>query len=109
MSKYNIEGIGSWEELLQMAEDVNPPDYQPDDSDNWSGDTEYKLPTGWTVIIFYDCGELDYIDSFVTPSGTIIDFWEWEEEHPWRQYLINWRGVGDLESLKEIDEKEKNG
>jgi hypothetical protein len=99
--------INSWQELLELAEDVAPPEEQPSDSDNWCTDVVFKAADGWKVVIFYDCGELDYISHFVAPGGKEIDFWEWPEAHPWRSYLINWRGVGDLERLKKCEQKTK--
>ena len=95
-------GITSWEQLLEIAESVNPPNEQPEGSDNWCTDAEFVAENGWKVFIFYDCGELDYIAHFITPDGEEIDFWEWAEEHPWKSFLINWRGVGDLQRLKAL-------
>jgi hypothetical protein len=99
LKRFNID---SWEQLLELAESVNPPDEQPNDSSDWCGDKEFVTDKGWKVIIFYDCGELDYISHFITPDGEELDFWEWDEHHPWRANLINWREVGDLQRLREL-------
>lgn len=62
----------------------------PADSDVW-GDVIFPCRDGWTVTIFYDCGELDYIDCFTDPSGNKVNFWDWPES-PDQKRLINWRG-----------------
>ena len=92
-------GVTGWADLLKIAEEVNAPEKQPSDSPKWCADVSFDHPTGWKVVIFYDCGELDYIDHFVTPDGTDIEFWDLPEDDTWKNYLINWRGVGDLERL----------
>ena len=92
-------GIDSWQQLLEIVEATRPPDIQSQDSPNWCSDVLFAARDGWKFSIFYDCGELDYIDHFVTPAGHEIDFWDWPDENPWKCYLINWRGCGDLERL----------
>jgi hypothetical protein len=92
-------GIDGWQGLLALAEEICPPDNLPEGSPDWWSDVVFKTATGWTVVIFYDGDELDYIDHFTTPDGQEIDFWDWPEEDEWKKYLINWRGVGDLERL----------
>jgi hypothetical protein len=100
LKKYGIE---NWTDLLEIAEKINPPEEQTSDSPNWCTDVSFDGEGGWKVFIFYDCGEIDYIAYFVTPCGENIDFWEWDDEHPWRNYLMNWRGVGDLDRLLNCD------
>ena len=94
--------INSWEQLLKIAESVKAPENIPCDSPDWSGDKEFDADDGWKVTIFYDCGELDFIDHFKAPNGEEIQFWDWPDEHPWRGYLINWSGTGDLQRLREL-------
>lgn len=45
---------------------------------------------GWKAVLFYDCGELDYVDSVVDPNGIEIDFWRWKPSED-RDKLIAWR------------------
>lgn len=105
----DLPGINSVWDLLQMAEDVNP----PADAPNLGGNVNFDCANGWKVVIFYDCGGLDYICHFVKPNGLVIDFWDWPDEFEPddpkydeaycssdRWFLMNWRGVGDLELLK---------
>jgi len=94
-------GIYSQWDLLALAEKAMPPQYQPDDSVNWFADVPFYVD-GWTVRIFYDCGELDYIDAFTGPDGTTFDFWEWSDRHPWKRELMHWSGVGDMERLRAL-------
>lgn len=51
-----------------------------------------SINDGWKVCVFYDCGELDYIEYFVAPDGSIVDFWEWPDSDDQRR-LIGWRGA----------------
>lgn len=94
--------INSWEDLLEIAESVNAPEDKNLNAFEWSGDKEFNAEGGWKVIIFYDVGELDYIDHFKAPDGEEIQFWDWPKEHPWRSYLMNWCGAGDLKRLREL-------
>ncbi len=92
-------GIRTQWDLLDLAEKSNPPKEQPSVSKNWCTDVPFSVD-GWVVWIFYDCGELDYITYFTAPDGTMIDFWEWDENHPWKNDLMNWRNVGDMHRLQ---------
>lgn len=94
-------GIHSKWDLLAIAEKTDPPEEQPADSEDWCADVPFNV-NGWVVRFFYDCGELDYITDFVTPNGETIDFWDWSEDHPWKNTLMAWRSVGDLARLKAL-------
>ena len=99
--KYLVEcGIHSQWDLLEIAESANPPDNL--DEHVWTEKT-FDSSNGWKVVFFYDGDELDYIDTFISPDGTVINFWEWGDGHPWFNDLFNWRCVGDLVRLKESD------
>lgn len=88
-------------ELLEIAEAAAPPDTQPADSSNWCGNVLFYGSRGWEVIVFYDCGELDYIDHFVTPEGATLDVWpDVGDQSEWQQIVSAWRGVGDLARLR---------
>ena len=84
-------------EMLALVESVNPP---ATDRERF-GDRTFTAPGRWQVVIFYDCGELDYIDSFITPEGEEIDFWDWPECEQ-KKILMSWRGTGDLKRLKKL-------
>ena len=45
----------------------------PSPDDVYAGDVEFKLSNGWTVVVFNDCDEWDYIDHIVAPDGRTID------------------------------------
>jgi hypothetical protein len=94
--------------LLEIAESANPPENQPGDSEDWCGDVEMLARDGWKVTFFYDCGELDYIDHFISPDGELIDVWpdtpfQGEEWLP----TMNWRSMGDLARLRRAQRKDK--
>ena len=74
--------------LLSLLEGVDIPD-GIDQGD--CGTREFDLTHGWKVSIFYDCGDLDYIDHFISPSVKIVDFWDWPSS-PDKTILIRWRG-----------------
>lgn len=55
--------------------------------DNWSWDwvwcgNFYCTIDGYKVVIFNDCGELDYVDSATAPDGRTGDFDHWEHDQP---------------------------
>lgn len=94
-----LDQYDQWK-LLEIAESANPPNSYPEDSDNWCGDVEMPAKDGWKVIFFYDCGELDFIDSFVMPDGKHLEIWgNGYQSEQWPPVMI-WRGVGDLERLR---------
>ena len=94
--------------LLQMVHDCNPPEYQDGD---WVFDVTLNANDGWKINLFYDCGELDYIDSFVYPDEKVIDVWEpmtierftFEADagHPFNP-LLCWRGCSDTQRLLDL-------
>lgn len=50
---------------------------------NFFGDVDYTISNGWTITIFVDGGEFDYVDNVVTDDGTVFDFddiWKLAEE-----------------------------
>jgi hypothetical protein len=102
---FKQHGITSWVNLLEIAESANPPItfYTEDD---WWGEVTFQAMNGWKVVIYYDGDTIAFIDSFVEPDGTVIDFWDWPEDHPWRNYLKLWSNVGDLERLKRLQNDE---
>jgi hypothetical protein len=90
--------------LIGIVHAVAPPDdIGPGEFEN----RPFRTSDGWTVVIFYDCGELDYIDHFVSPEGEVIALWGDEldaridDAGPERIFatLQNWRGCADTERL----------
>lgn len=93
MTDYRTE---EWvDRLLAMADAADIPMQPPgNDCFMWT-DKDFDLPGGWKISVFYDVGDLDYINHFVAPDGTVIDFWEWPDENfddPLRLRLMSWRG-----------------
>ncbi|TAW65421.1 hypothetical protein ELI15_14095 [Rhizobium ruizarguesonis] len=82
--------------LLDIADSVDCPRY---DNALDFGNTPFAAKDGWTVVIFYDCGDLDYIAHIITPDGQEIDFWEWPESQD-RDRLIAWRGRPTAEEIE---------
>lgn len=82
--------------LLEIAEQCEPPEFV---GSGVFETREFTSPQGWRVSIFYDDGELDYIEHFTSPDGRVVDFWDWPEETPGRNILIAWREVGDRKWL----------
>lgn len=41
---------------------------------SWFGDATYSISNGWSIVVFIDGGEFDYIDSVTTNDGTVFDF-----------------------------------
>lgn len=70
----------------------------------WSGDLAFTLSNGWTVVVFLDCGDWDYIDHVVAPDGTTFDCCETknpehaDQWHPlffWQPHNEMVRPLGD--------------
>lgn len=80
--------------LIAMADASGIPDSSPPDADWMWTDVDFDLPDGWKMTVFYDGGDVDYIDHFVAPDGTVIDFWEWPDES------IDEPTAGDLLKLR---------
>jgi hypothetical protein len=90
-------------ELLQLAEDVKPPNEltaEDDAAGRGFGDVEFPHPGGWKVIVFYDGLELDYIDSFIAPDGEMMTPWVASDRLDEYDTIKLWRGVGSIEDLK---------
>lgn len=82
----------SAEFLLGLLEGVDIPGTDKADA----CDVTFECRDGWKVVIFYDCGGLDYIDSFIDPAGNTLNWW-WDVDDPHDQSedasaLRNWRG-----------------
>lgn len=98
--------------LMRIAYAANP----PEEMDDAFTDVEFASTDGWKVWIFYDCGELDYIDHFVSPSGEKVELWGDEIDPRVDDRIIeegifatiqNWRSVTDTERLiAYIDEQQ---
>jgi len=85
--------------LLEIAESANPPEC----CDRYfHEDIIMNAKDGWKISFFYDGDELDYINYFIMPNGTIIDFWDWDEDKYYddKHLLMCWRSVGDLKRLR---------
>jgi hypothetical protein len=46
----------------------------------YSGDVPYDCSNGWTLIVFSDCGEWDYLDSVILPDGTRLGLWDFLDD-----------------------------
>lgn len=46
------------------------------------GNISYRASNGWTLVVFNDCDEWDYLDSVIMPDGVVTDFWDACEEDP---------------------------
>jgi hypothetical protein len=86
--------------LLEIASSAAPPDTQPGDSPDWCGDVTLPARDGWKVCFFYDCGDLDYIDHFVTPEGEKLDvFADGYQSEQWPPVMC-WSGNADTERFR---------
>lgn len=90
----DYRGLEWAEKLLSMADAANV----PLDNPSCYSHQEFALADEWKMTIFYDVGELDYIDHFVAPDGEIVDFWDWPDlttkwNDPDKGMLMGWRGT----------------
>jgi hypothetical protein len=86
--------------LLDIAHSAAPPKTQPCDSPDWCGDVTLPALDGWKVCFFYDCGELDYIDHFVTPEGEKLEVWPNDYQSEQSPPVMNWRDTSDTERFR---------
>lgn len=92
-------------ELLMVAHQADAPE------DIGTGEfdvREFTVEGGWTVAIYYDCGDLDYIDYFISPSGERLDLWGEELDSRLDDGAVGrsatlqcWRGKADTDRLLE--------
>lgn len=90
--------------LMDLVERANIPKEQPEGTEGIWTTEEFPVTAKreyadgeireeiWKVVVFYDVGELDYIEHFVDPEGRVLDWWAFpwhSEEH---QRLLAWRG-----------------
>jgi len=55
----------------------------------YSGNMQFRFANGFGLLVFNDCGEWDYIDSYIAPDGTEteVDWFDapllldWEPKH----------------------------
>jgi hypothetical protein len=56
----------------------------------YSGNMTFRFGNGYRLLVFNDCGEWDYVDSYIAPDGTRteVDDWgdslalfDWEPKH----------------------------
>jgi hypothetical protein len=56
----------------------------------YSGNMSFLFGNGYRLVVFNDCGEWDYVDSYIAPDGTEMDveyfglpslLFDWEPKH----------------------------
>lgn len=55
------------------------------EADVFSGNVPFESASGWRIVVFIDCGDWDYVDRAISPSGEEYDFDDlpdWRPEHP---------------------------
>lgn len=65
------------------------------------GNVEFRTSDGWTIVVFNDCDEFDYVDRAEAPDGRAITFdemWVAHEDEPLRVMVDH---LHDLEQLAE--------
>ncbi len=52
----------------------------------FAGDVRYRASNGWTLTVFNDCNEWDYLDSVTLPDGRSLNTYDalesWIDAHP---------------------------
>lgn len=69
---------------------------QQDPQEVYAGNVEYKANNGWTLVVFNDCNEYDYIDMVRASDGREIDFDDiYNDCHAVFSYdAVSWRRLG---------------
>ncbi|KAA1237125.1 hypothetical protein FHL81_10830 [Agrobacterium tumefaciens] len=87
--------------LLEIAASVSLTNlvgdfYRDAHGDMLWGDETHDAKDGWKVVIFWDGGEYDYVDHWISPEGEVICPWDWphdfENHGTDRDKLICFRG-----------------
>ena len=60
--------------LDSIAAHTIEPTADTDPQEIYAGNVVYRASNGWTVVVFNDANEYDYIDSVVAADGREIDF-----------------------------------
>lgn len=47
--------------------------------DVYAGNVGYVAANGWTVVVFNDCNEWDYVESIILSDGTRLCFWDYTD------------------------------
>jgi hypothetical protein len=69
-------------EVQQLFRDIErgavtvTPEVEPDEV--YAGNVGYRTSNGWTIVVFNDCAEFDYVDSVIAPDGRECDAWHQE-------------------------------
>ena len=67
-----IEGTDDWSEVFEAIRDQAP--LNPEAWHTWGfANVEFKLPNGWTVVVFQDAWEWDYVDHVLAPDGRVFN------------------------------------
>lgn len=66
----------------------------------YAGDVRFRIG-GYTVVIFNDCDELDYVDSATAPDGREGDFDAWSQQNLEPVSLLTELEYQQLENLLE--------
>lgn len=74
--------------------------------DIYAGDVRFRIG-GYTVVIFNDCNELDYVDSAIAPDGREGDFDAWSDANQEPVSLLTELEYQQLENLLERAPAEK--
>lgn len=65
--------------------------------DEWVGSCEptYRTDDGWTIAVFDDCGDFDYIDSVAAPGEELVDLWPdfGDDYEAWDAWCAAWDPV----------------
>ena len=72
---------------IERGEVVLTPESDPQDV--YAGNVTYHADTGWTIVVFNDANEWDYIDSITTADGLQVDFDELDAMPRIRNYEVS--------------------
>jgi|AGTN01.1.fsa_nt_gi hypothetical protein len=64
----------SEDEILEFLHAIEDGDITIEGDSGYAGDATYKASNGWTIVVFNDCDDWDYIESIKTDDGREIQF-----------------------------------
>jgi len=85
--------------LLELVAAADIPEFMENGD---SGDVEFQInEAGWKVVIFYDCGDWDYISEFIDIYGNRYDPWEGDLNHSFNSCIKGWNPAMSVDEVRE--------
>lgn len=79
---------------IETGEVLVTPDQHP--FDVFAGNVSYEASNGWTFVIFNDCDDWDYVDSFAAPGEPFVSIFD----RPGFEDVISYRPSAEVARVR---------